>query len=445
LSDLGTALAAFETKYDEYITARAYYEGDVDEVFAWARLRRMLERTGNRYRFNFAATPVDTVLNRLEISSVQVPTDQGLTTALNDIWMENQLDLESGDIHRWGLVFGECFVFVWPDEGDGVEITYNSPLITQVIYDVEHPRRVAYAAKRWPMGDQVRLNLYYSDRIEKYASRVGTTTPREQDYQPYADDDNGVWPVLNPYGRVPVFHFRTERPTGRPEHRNAYGPQDAINKLVITQMSTTDYHGFPQRYALAGNSASVESSDFGDDPTDVPGGQSLVSAPGELWWLRNVDSVGQFDPADVKNFLEPMKEYIRSMASTTATPLHYFDPSGDAPSGESLRTAEAPLVKKVSKRQRSFGATWSEALSFAIQVVTSRADVDVSVNWVQPASYDDLDFWQAALQRLSVGVPLRQVLTEAGYDPEAIDEWVAEAAQRAATAPVPAPTPVLPA
>ena len=52
--------------------------------------------------------------------------------------------------------------------------------------------------------------------------------------------------------------------------------------------------------------------------------------------------------------------YVRAMAQTTRTPVHRFDSQGNPPSGQSLRVAEQPFIKKVKYRQNSFGArAWS--------------------------------------------------------------------------------------
>lgn len=72
--------------------------------------------------------------------------------------------------------------------------------------------------------------------------------------------------VVPSYGAVPVFHFRTREPYGRPEHRGTFGPQNAITKLSATLMATVDYQAFPQRYALM--QARGADDLFAPDPDD---------------------------------------------------------------------------------------------------------------------------------------------------------------------------------
>ena len=253
--------------------------------------------------------------------------------------------------------------------------------------------------------------MYYPDRIEKYVmpgevvnivSHAGFMLTEV---------------VENPWSEIPVFHFRTSKQYGRPEHADAYGPQDAINKLIVTHMTTVDYQGAPQRYALSGSGNSAEFEDFEDDAAVEDNIGRLKNGPGELWYLRGVDKVGEFSPADHKVFTEPVKDFVRSMASITCTPLHYFEKTGSIPSGESLRTAEAPLIAKVKDRQITFGSTWADMFRFILKIDNS-AEPNVQVKWKNIESMDSLDEWEVAVKKRVVGVSLEQVLIEMGYDLE---------------------------
>jgi hypothetical protein len=112
------------------------------------------------------------------------------------------------------------------------------------------------------------------------------------------------------------------------------------------------------------------------------------------------------------------------MASVTETPLHYFDPMGDSPSGEALRAKEAPLIKRIINRRQSFAATWRDVFTFALSVVKIQVE-KVDVRWTSPASLDDLDGWKTAKIKLSLGVPAKQLLLEAGYTESQVTEWLA--------------------
>ncbi|MET8270175.1 phage portal protein [Streptomyces sp. NPDC005096] len=426
MSDLTNAVNQILDKRADYETAQQYYEGAVEEVFFDRRIRRALKRTGDHFRLNYAATPVNAVNNRLEIASVSAISD-GANSYLDRVWASNELELEVGQVHKNALIYGDAYLIVWPD-GESLQIFYNTAKNAVVVYDEENPRLKRYAAKVWSVTvdgkSRSRVNLYYADHIEKYitVSRLGES-PADKDFVPFRDehtDSEGVMP--NPLGFVPVFHFRTEHPEGKPEHLLAYNAQDMINKLAITQMAVNDFHGFPQRWALAGE-GSTEAADF-DTDDDEEKAEALGNNPGDMLWLSNVDKVGQFPAADPDNFLKPMKHYIRSLAVITDTPVHYFEPTGNIPSGEALRTAEAPLVKKVRTRQISFGATWREVFT-AILVIGGFKE-DVQVHWKSIETFDTKESWEIAYKKQQTGLPFAQNMAEMGYDKALVEQWDAD-------------------
>jgi len=444
--------------------AAAYYDGDIQEVFASARLRRAMARSGIKFRFNFAKTPVDSLTDRLEIAAVR-STNPGAAAALTRTWEVNQLDLEAPNIHRRAGEFGDAYVIVWPRDtdtdlpDDGVDadaspadvgIYYNSPDCVRLFYDQEAPLRKEYAIKRWQRADKrYRVDLLYADRIERYLSRADGKGEHAADYERHIVDweDGGtggtvpVWPADNPFGEVPVFHFRNDRPYGQPEHRGFYGPQDAINKLVISHMAGVDYQSFPQRYALieadgdTSEAADVDEDDFavqvgGEDGASSTGGDEarsqFTSDPGSVWMMKGVKGVGQFETADPDAFLKPMERYLRFGAQICTTPLRMFDyERAQLPSGQSQVQADGPFVKKVRNRQLSYGGTWRDLFTFALRVM-GISGVDVSVLWAPPHTVDDEAGWKTIILKIEAGVPFGQAMREAGYTSDEVDEWAAQ-------------------
>jgi hypothetical protein len=429
--DIMRAVDTLTMRQPIHRNADSYYQGSHAEVFAHRRWSQMFRLNGT-YVMNYCKTVVDTVLDRLEISTVAATT-QKAQKAIDEMWEENELQLDATEIHRNALVFGECYAMVWPDEDGDVSVTYNSPLTTIMIYEDENPRVKKYAVKMWEERNAIgvkftRLNLYYRDRIEKY-QRAGELSVT-------AGAGGGGWMapfevIENPFGEIPVFHFRTHRPYGTPEHASAIGPQDAINKLVNNHMLTVDYQGAPQRYALSNYGNNSELEDFGDNDTARENIDGLKNGPGELWYLNGVSQVGQFNPAPPATFTEPIQAYVNAMAALTHTPIHFFEAVKTFSSGEALRTAEAPLTKKVRDRQLSFGQTWREIFSFALRI--EGIDADVQVKWQSPESMDTTDAWNVAAIKKGMGIPLVTILTEMGYDTE-IAEEIAEAAEEATQA-----------
>ncbi|MFE4671107.1 phage portal protein [Streptomyces sp. NPDC056723] len=449
-SDLMYGIEQLDDARPDYRQAQCYFDGDVPEIFASARLRRALEDTGVDFRLNFAKTPVEAVVDRLEIAAI-TGADDAHTEIISTVWADNGMDLEAPDIHCHACTLGDAYLIVLPIEDDngaviGVEMHYNGPQTVRAIYSEENPREIEYVIKQWKetrtLGTVQRAELLYGDRIERWTTKPGGKGKEQADWihwlaapEDGEQEDPESWTIPHDYGRPPAFHFRTGRPYGRPEHIGAYGPQNAINKLSITHMGTVDYQGFPQRYALTDaattDTSDLEPGDFDDfpaddagtGPTDTGDDSSLKAGPGEVWMLRGFKSVGQLDAAQPSVFLDPMMFEVRAMAQITTTPLHLFDPQGEVPSGESLRAKEGPFVKKIRNRQRSFGATWCEVFRFVLDLF-GHPDATVDVRWVPAATVDDQTGWQTVGEKVKNGVPRKQALMEAGYRQEQVDAWL---------------------
>jgi Phage portal protein, SPP1 Gp6-like len=429
--DLMHAVAEIREHADAYQQASDYYTGDVDEVFVSSAVRRALKGAVGGFDINLARRPVDAVLDRMRISAVQVPGDEAATRHLIDtVWTPNRMDRVSKRVHKAALTNGDAYLTVWPGEDDGtVELHYNSPKTTRVFYSEENDRVKAFAARLWSEGhgDQriYRADLYYPDRVEQYVTGAGKTGETAGEWERFLTEDV-PWPVPNPYDMVPVFHWRTGEPYGTPEHRGAFGPQNAITKLSSTLMSTIDFQGFPQRWQLMNpdNSGSADGLfGFDDDDEGAPddSGSSLTAGPGRVWKL-DAKSVGQFDPANVDAFLRPLQFYARAMAASTATPLRFFEPSGDVPSGESLRADDAPLAQRIADREELFADEWRDCLVFAM-VVAGTPIPEPDIKWTPTQTVDDETGWKTVLLKLSAGVPFVQAMTEAGYLSDLVEGW----------------------
>lgn len=446
MGDIADGVTALLDARPDYDLAERYYDGHTSEVFGSRALERLfMARMGDRYRLNFASVPVDVVADRLEVMSVTVHTDETDTSGskrwddvLQGIWESNDLLNEiPGWLHK-ACEYGDAFIIVWedPDDENSVRMDYNSPCVARVIYDPENERKPLYAVKMWadPRRKMRRLNLYYADRIERYSQPLDANPRDDSGWQPFVSKQDVIddLPVIdNPYG-FPMFHLRNGKPYGTPQHRRAYEAQDGLNKITVGMISNIDYTTTPQRYALV--EPETDSDDDGgddfleDDNTSVQAtgnpGSGLKAGPGELWWLKGAKAAGQFDPSDPEGYLKPAEFLIRAMAQLTGTPMHYFDPMGDVPSGESLRAADAPLDKLVTRLQQIFGGQLAGALEFALRILGAPDDVKVDVRWKSPSNYDDVDFWNGVLLKLKAGVPARQVLLQAGYSAEVVDEWL---------------------
>lgn len=487
------ALEQLHAAMPGYIQAEDFYDGDIGDLFSTDKVAQLLAKAGvnSVEDFNYAAVPVDAVVEKLLIRAVTcasgqdepvdegprvisdgpdpAPTDNGRKSrteaaqeAIDELRKRNQLDAEENVLHKNVSKHGDCYLFVWPvteespeDENEdvdlgggghgrrarvvGVDMFVNPAISTRAFYDDENPLRMSHVVKEWKWTDPVldvtrtRATLYFVDRIERWVTKneenIDPTDPKS--WEPYAP--NGEWPLPNPTGRIPFFHFRNDRTYGRPEHLKAYGPQRLINKLIAAHAVTIDYQSFPQRYALTNPKADEVLSnlidpDFPEDTDDDPEGDGrsqLRADPSAIWKLPGMSSVGQFQPADPQVFLQPLDRYIRSISELCGIPPHRFAGFTSPPSGESLRVANESYNNRVENRQQVYGASWSDAYEFAL-VLLDFQEITVNVQWrpvVQAVGTDD---WTIIAAKINNGVPVQQALMEAGYPQDVVDKWLSD-------------------
>lgn len=423
-------VAAVTTRAESYKEAEAYYDGRVAESFSSRQLQRVLQTTGHRGQQNYCRIVVDAVLNRLSIANV-VADKPTVQKKINDIFEDNELGLEANEVHRRALEYGDCYALVWPDKDGEWKISYNSPRTTALVYDPENPQKKLYAVKMWKdkldidtnNKPRTRMNVYTDKAIHKFVSDTDAVTE--------GTNWSAVGKEDNPFGEVPVFHFRTHRPYGKPEHFEAYGAQNDINKLLATHMFTVDYQGAPQRYALA-HPNGTDAVDFSDDETERETIGSLKAEPGSLWFMNGVHTIGQLPAADPKTFWEPIKSLKESMSALTDTPYHYLERGlAGVSSGEALRVSEAPLLKKVADRQVSFGVTWRELFKFILKNEDNMPEAHLEVKWDLVESMDALGQWDVMAKKINAGLSHAQALREAGYEESDVQRILQERAEEA--------------
>lgn len=464
MTDLTRGLAELDAATPAYNLAAQMYAGTAPELIDNHVLRDKLRSDDEGYRVNYARIVVASRLDKLEVSAVTVTDRTGTggpaQAVIDELIQDEAVADEAHDVHEVGVSRGDSYVIVWPREVDqagnatALDVTYASPLSTRAVYADGDYRTPAYVVSRWEVADgdtrKLRVNVYYADRVERWITAGSAPRGRAsnaEDFVPFVDDAEttvdatgvevhypGTWPIPTPLGVLPVFHFRTSRPYGRPEHRDAYGPQQAIDKLTASQMSSIDFVVLPQRYgirdATVDGGVSAVDEDFGGVETEIgsdaartDSDEGLHSKPGSLWDLPGkYKSVGEFSPANQAAFLDPWDRYAHAMSVVTKTPVSAFRIGGVLPSGAARRADDAPLNGRVADLQRRFGTVWRDVYRYALELL-GFPDVGVDVTWAPLETFDDKDSWDVAAAQLKAGVPLRRVLTERGYTNAQCDEW----------------------
>jgi hypothetical protein len=268
--DLRKASYEIDLALGGYQKAARYYKGEVLGEGLFDRFQVVADSF--KGILNFCATPVEAVSNKLQLLAIKGATEQ-INTQIVDLMDANKMALRFNQLIIDILMYGDSYICVWPEDVDPedgdvdtplqeggsdiplnhkAKMTFCNPETTRAFYD--DGGELKFVARKWEEIDDddenivyIRTNLYYKDRIEKYIWLKGDG-PKQA--EPYFDEDQEEWPMENPYGIIPIFHFSTAFPYGVPEHVKLYGVQDALTKIFQTHIDAIEFLGFPIVYML---------------------------------------------------------------------------------------------------------------------------------------------------------------------------------------------------
>ena len=429
------ALKAFENFDEDYTKFQNYYEGDHELAFATDRWKDVFGDTFEQFSDNWCGVVVDSLAQRLEITGFRGGGDGNESKtnvdAAEEMWEREVLSIEEEDLTTQTLVKGDGYLIVWPNpEQQGeVQVFFNDARDTNVYYDPANKRRILRGCKRYFDEHGVQfLYIYYPDRVEhwKATNQINPFFVVQMEEDLDRNTAPQGWelvdePLKNPFERVPMFHFRnkmTASTHGISELQQVIPLQNMVNKILMDMVITSEYSGFPQKW-IAG----------GGHPKDG------WKAGAERIWASNDPNAkfGEFRQADMAPFVNVVEMAIGQLAKITQTPLHYLRSSGDMPSGEALKTSESGLIRKAYNRQKVFGATWAEAITFAVAMERGEGTRLVTPKkrlqpvWKSPETRHDLEQAQTAQLKSILGVPLKQLWSEHfGYTEEEISDFEKE-------------------
>lgn len=454
--DLIEGFKALDASRDGYLASWSYYAGNLPEKFASERIQQLVEKSADAaYRFRFAKVPVNTMKNRVQVAAITGPTE-AITAKIEDIRRANDMDMVEPFIHERTFVYGDSYALTWPVDPEdearpedlrdaGVEITYQSPLSCRAMYDAEDGLRLRYVIRRWKVASPLSPNgqwyaeLYYPEgTIETWKCVPGSNGIDLEQWTP--DEDAALamgseWPVQHEWG-MPIHHSRNSLPYGRPEHADAFGPQDALTKAILTQVVVDlEAHGWRERWELLDDKAMMDAArdavpwdDNTKAPTAVPavkGARGRKAGPGTVHVLEGRKATGEYSAPNPAEIPPVTDQWLRMLSVVTETPAYEYDPAGNSGlTGIARMWADKPLAAREKNAKRYLLRFYRELWTTALRMAGVGEPGQIEVSWARPEPIADPDWWEVATVRRDHGVPQDVILKEANYAPELVEKWL---------------------
>lgn len=434
-ADLDWAIEDVRKRIPAYTLFRQYDEGDHRLLFATEKFLNAFGALFQEFADNLCEDVVDGITDRLQITGWTSP-DQGLNALADEVWERNQGEARTGAVHRNGFREGDGFTIGQIDKNGLARSYRQAPTQMAVRYDTEAPDEMALAAKVWKDGKRYRVNLYYPDRTERYGSRGSGADgglPQAGAFKLLTEGDPGLRDTEptqpNDDGIIPVFHYPNGELSGYGKSilRGVIPLQDALNKSIADMLVTMEGTAAPLRW---GTGIEVERDPLTGEEIDP---FARAQKPGAILRTAAKDAqFGQMLAAEMTGFLDVQDSFKIEIARKGYLPPHAItlrSGTSTPPSGISLLVAEGRTIKLARDRQRDWGSEHRREMAYLLRL-EGMGDVgpdDLDLEWTPPETRDEKALMETLLLKKDLGVPERQLLIEAGYTSDEVDEFQDEA------------------
>jgi hypothetical protein len=414
---------------EDYLLYREYYDGR-QKTQVTERVRQFLNIQADAdFTVNYCPIVVNAKADRLKVKGFE--TEDKQSEIFWDWWRKSRMDKQSGQVHRGAIRDADSFVLVEWDNVTKTPRFYHEPAYAgdgiMVYYSEERRNEIKFASKQWRCnhgmnaGKERRLNLYFSDRIEKYISKDDIAYGR---YLPYEDEETtverghlGLCGMVRwvdrmglPLG-IPVVHFKNDDDGdgfGRSQLANVIPLQDVLNKTMIDLIATMDVEGFA---LLVGYGMDWSSAKVGPGAI-VSSSKSPQEA--KLERLLGTNPVGM---------LAAYSAIVMEIARVSGTPLSYFQTSGQVAAEGTMKQQEITLISQVEKTQTDFGNSWEDVMTIARRLYNTfgqggmKEDVLIDTLWEKAESRNAKEETEIAVMKVEkLQIPASQVQLELGYE-----------------------------
>lgn len=406
------------TELEDYWQGRHRFPDTLDDETK-TRYRVLVERS----RINYMRTVVEVIAERLKVQGLWIPgDDERADSETWALWTQNDLDSWQSVAFAEMVAKRRVYWSVWPAAGGAPpRIELEDALATWVENQPGRRRERAFGVKaytdEWTGREAAEV---VTPEAVHYFTRSGDQfKPRDTD--PTLSHDLGEVPFVCMANR-PTLNTAA---TGYSVLEDVIETQDRINQTILGRMLAGHTAAFLQKWATG-----IEIEDDADGKPVPP----YIPGVTRLWTSEDQNAkFGQFDSTDLRNYIEGEEQDIQHIANTTRIPRHYLNPTGQAPSGDAMRSAEASLVATVNTIQQFSGTPLKAVLRLARKAAgLGDTPFDSELVWADP----EFQTWGQLVDgtlKLTQGriASLRYAREKVGMSPATITRVEAELEQEA--------------
>jgi hypothetical protein len=203
---------------------------------------------------------------------------------------------------------------------------------------------------------------------------------------------------------------------------------DFASRVMMCMGAATEMMAIPQRVLFG-----VSADDIGAQQAPLGDGKGHYDAyTARILAIEDVDAKAtQFSAAELRNFVDVLREVAKQVAAVTGLPPQYLSSSNDNPaSAEAIRAAEERMLTNINSKQQLFGAAWVQVMQTAWQVMNPGEQLPeeyyrLECAWAEAATPTYASRADAAVKLYANGtgiIPKRQARLDMNYSLSQIDQ-----------------------
>lgn len=415
-------------------------------------VRKAYRRFQAKSRTNLAEIIVESARDRMTpvgFRTAETEAGQESDPVADRIWNENELPVESSDVHEWFLGLGDAYAIVGEGDGEVPLITAEDPRQVVSIHDPRRRSRMRAAAKVFHDDEEQRDYAYLY--LPGQGDEPGTVHVAIRDVRRTShnhkirfaaatwmwDGDRGgeegefLSERLGPL--LPVVRFRNRRGVG--DFEQHIDLLDRIDHQVLQRMVIATMQAFRQR-AVKG-----ELPKYDEDGNEIDYDKVFEADPGALWEIPAAVELWESGVVDLSPILSAVKDDLRMASAVTKTPLNSLMPEEGAQTAEGASFLREGLLFRVGDRITRATEGWRDVLHRSFLIMDDERGADrgsIEVLWAPPERRSLQE--KADASSKAQDIPWRSRMIHVwGFTPKQVDQMEVERTQDALLAGIAAP------
>ena len=373
------------------------------------------------FRSNLSKVAVQAVAERVRLEDIAEASVDGrdVTDRARELVRDADFPMLLQSIVTEALAVGSAYLLVWAG-ADGRPVITGESAEQMIVERDPITRAVVQAVKRWQVNDA--NGIFVEEHVVRYDPDKIVHLVRENQQGKL----NFIGETPNGLGVVPVVPLvnveRIHDDAGASVIDDLAPLLDALNKIIVDMMTTSDSVAKPRRWAtgivLEDDEDGFIADGFTADSVDEAAEELLedlddgVKSPfrdsDDLWLSEQAEAkFGQLAGADLGGYKTAVEILTQQIMAVTSLPAHLVGVTSSNPAtAEALRASEVALADNAGGRIRVFNrpVEWAARLLVAIDAGVSPDRVRVNLQWADPTTRSIAQEADAAVKLHAEGI-----------------------------------------